>query len=461
MQDNEYGNAFSSILAEGMAVNWAHPPGRNGSVDNTERIVGRVATLILGGGRGTRLFPLTRDRAKPAISFGGKYRLIDIPISNSINSGIRKIFVLTQFLSAGLHRHITRTYRLDNFSDGFVEILAAEQSHTHLEWFQGTADAVRQNLRYLLRGPVENFLILAGDQFYRMDFRSMLASHIYHAADVTIAATLIPRDDVSRMGILRCEQDGKVLETVEKPEKEEVIKRLRAGEKSRARFIGDHAGKDHIGSMGIYIFKREALVSLLDDHSMQSFAAELIPQAIKKYRVYSHPFGGYWVDVGTIRSFFEANLDLTDMSPHFNLYQWQNPVFSRHRSLPAAKIMRGNLAQAIVGEGSIVEGASLARVIVGLRSVINAGTTINNSIVLGNDHMFGEEGRTEKIPEIGPDAYIENAIVDKNVSVGAGSRIVGGNIGTPDRDEELYHIRDGLVVVPQGISIPPGSLIEA
>ncbi len=430
-------------------------------MDNTERIVGRVATLILGGGRGTRLFPLTRDRAKPAISFGGKYRLIDIPISNSINSGIRKIFVLTQFLSAGLHRHITRTYRLDNFSDGFVEILAAEQSHTHLEWFQGTADAVRQNLRYLLRGSVENFLILAGDQFYRMDFRSMLASHIYNDADVTIAATLVPQEDVPRMGILRCEQDGKVLEAVEKPEAPDVIERLRTVDKTRARFIGDHEGKEHIGSMGIFIFKREALVSLLEDHSVQSLAAELIPQAIKKYRVYSYPFGGYWVDVGTIRSFFEANLELTDPSPRFNLYQWQNPVFSRHRSLPAAKIMGGNLVQAIVGEGSIVEGASLSRVIVGLRSVINSGTTISNAIVLGNDHMYGEEGRMEAIPGIGPDAHIENAIIDKNVSIGAGSRISGGTSGTPDRDDELYNVRDGLVVIPQGVSIPPGSVIEA
>ncbi len=424
------------------------------------RTIGRVATIILGGGRGSRLFPLTRDRAKPAISFGGKYRLIDIPISNSINSGIRKVFVLTQFLSAGLHRHITRTYRLDNFSDGFVEILAAEQSHTHREWFQGTADAVRQNLRYLDRGSAENFFILAGDQFYRMDFRSMLATHIHHAADVTIAATLIPRADVPRMGIIRSDRDGKVLETVEKPDDPGTIDRLRAPEEIRALYGENHAGNEHVGSMGIYLFRKEALVGLLEDRSGQSFAGDLIPAAVEKYRVQSHPFSGYWVDVGTIRSFFDANLELTDSLPRFNLYDGRHPIFSRHRSLPAAKIIGGGLERAIVGEGSIVEGVTMSRAIVGLRSVILSGTSVKNSILLGNDSMAGEE-ESQGSPKIGPNVHIENAIVDKNVTIGAGSRIVGGDNRESDRDEELYYVRDGLVVVPQGVTIPPGTTIEA
>ncbi len=427
-------------------------------MENTERIIGRVATVILGGGRGTRLFPLTRERAKPAISFGGKYRLIDIPISNSINSGIRKIFVLTQFLSAGLHRHITRTYRLDSFSDGFVEILAAEQSHTHLEWFQGTADAVRQNLRYLLRGSAENFIILAGDQLYRMSFRNMLASHLYHDADVTIAATLIPEEDVTRMGILRCDPDGRVLEAVEKPDDSERIEELRIPEGVRVRYMTGTDGRNHVGSMGIYIFRRRALVDLLSDLEIQSFAHDLLPRAVEKYRVFSHPFGDYWVDVGTIRSYFDANLDLTDPVPRFNLYQWQYPIFSRHRNLPAARIVGGDLRRVIVGEGSIVEDARIERSIVGLRSMIRSGAVLKNAIVLGNDHMPGEEDG-KRIPEICGSVYVENAIIDKNVTIGEGSRIVSSG-GAAEKDEELYCVRDGLVVVPQGVTIPPGTTIE-
>ncbi len=426
----------------------------------SDRIVDRVATVILGGGRGTRLFPLTQDRAKPAINFGAKYRLIDIPISNSINSGIRKIFVLTQFLSAGLHRHITRTYRLDNFSDGFVEILAAEQTHTKMEWFQGTADAVRRSLRYLLRAPVQHYLILAGDQLYRFDFRSMLASHLYHDADVTLAATLIPRADVPRMGILRCDPEGRVIEAVEKPEDPEVIGALEAPLDACARFTDEDPGdRRHIGSMGIYIFRRRALISLLEESVSQSFAAEIIPSAIESLRVFSHPFDGYWVDVGTIRSYYDANLELTDPAPRLNLYQGESPIFTRHRSLPASKIVDCHVERAIVGEGSIVEGATLSRALIGLRSVVGRGSVIRNSILLGNDHMEGELDSSGSRPEIGENVTIENAIIDKNVSIGNNVRIASHQ-GVPDQDHELYHVRDGLVIVLQGVKLPEGMVIE-
>ncbi|NNE08038.1 MAG: glucose-1-phosphate adenylyltransferase [Gemmatimonadetes bacterium] len=418
----------------------------------------KVETVILGGGQGTRLFPLTLERSKPAISFGGKYRLIDIPISNSINSGIRKIFVLTQYLSAGLHRHITRTYRLDNFSDGFVEILAAEQTLTQIEWFQGTADAVRRNLRYLLRNPVDHILILAGDQMYRMDFRELLATHIRNNADITLGATMIPDHDVPRMGILKPDVHGRIHEVVEKPESPEEIERMASEGDVLDRFRSNYVTSRHIGSMGIYVFKREALLELLDDASMQSFAHEIVPWAVPRYRVFAHPFEGYWVDVGTISSYFEANLELTDPSPRLNLYQGSTPIFSRHRSLPAAKLMKCNVDQAIIGEGSILDGATLNRAIIGLRSAICAGTTIKNSIILGNDFMDEELDQGIYRSEIGPHATIENAIIDKNVTVGEGARLIGSS-EMADCNEESYYVRDGLIVIPQGTEIPPGTEI--
>lgn len=418
----------------------------------------KVETVILGGGQGSRLFPLTLERSKPAINFGGKYRLIDIPISNSINSGIRKIFVLTQYLSAGLHRHITRTYRLDNFSDGFVEILAAEQTLTQIEWFQGTADAVRRNLRYLMRNPVDHILILAGDQMYRMDFRELLATHIKNDADITLGATMIPEQDVPRMGILKPDVEGRIHEVVEKPDSPEEIERMASEGDVLDRFRSNYVTSRHIGSMGIYVFKREALLELLEDTSMQSFAREIVPHAVPNRRVFAHPFEGYWVDVGTIRSYYDANLELTDPAPRLNLYKGSTPIFSRHRSLPAAKLMGCKVDQAIIGEGSILDGATLNRAIVGLRSAILTGTTIRNSIILGNDFMDEELDQGIYRSEIGPHATIENAIIDKNVTVGEGTRVIGSD-EMADCNEENYYVRDGLVVIPQGAKILPGTEI--
>ncbi|MFH1277088.1 MAG: sugar phosphate nucleotidyltransferase [Candidatus Eisenbacteria bacterium] len=419
----------------------------------------KVVSVILGGGRGTRLLPLTERRAKPAVSFGGKYRLIDIPISNSINSDIRKIFVLTQFLSAGLHSHINRTYRMDGFSDGFVEILAAEQTQTSKTWFQGTADAVRHGLRYLLRTPAEHVLILAGDQLYHMDFRTMLETHLDAGADLTLAATLVAEPEVPRMGILRVDGGGSVIDHVEKPEARDVIESLRAPGELRARLGDGDPARAHLGSMGIFLFRRSALIDLLEeDESRKDLSREVIPAALGRYRVVFHPFDGYWEDVGTLRSFFEANLDLTGLNPKFNLYDPLNPLFSRTRFLPAAKIQNTTLDQALVAEGSIIEGARISRVVIGLRSVVRRGCEIRNSILIGNDSYEIDFDGPRRRAEIGPDTFIENAVIDKNVVIGAGSEI-RGRPGEPDRDGPGFAVRDGIVVIPEGTVLPPGTRV--
>ncbi|MFH1682095.1 MAG: sugar phosphate nucleotidyltransferase [Candidatus Eisenbacteria bacterium] len=421
-------------------------------------VLQRVVTVILGGGRGTRLFPLTERRAKPAVSFGGKYRLIDIPISNTINSGIRKIFVLTQFLSAGLHSHITRTYRMDGFSQGFVEILAAEQTPTQKAWFQGTADAVRHGLRYSERTPHDHVLILSGDQLYRMDFGDMLDTHLRSDADLTLAATLIREEDVPRMGILRIDAGGRVAGFVEKPESREMRDALVVPESVRGRLAASPGEKRHFASMGIFLFRRQALCQLLSDGKRQDLPREVIPAAFERYKVVFHPFDGYWEDVGTLRSFFEANLDLAGPMPKFDLYDPLHPFFSRYRNLPAPKIQNTRLDQALVAEGAIIEGADLSRVVVGLRSVIRPGATIRNSVLIGNDYYEGEENGEPRRPEIGRDTLIEGAVIDKNVVIGDGCAI-RDKTGAPDMDHPLYTIRDGIVVIRDGKVLPPGTAI--
>lgn len=417
-----------------------------------------VVSVILGGGRGTRLFPLTERRAKPAVSFGGKYRLIDIPISNSINSGIRKIFVLTQFLSAGLHSHITRTYRMDGFSDGFVEILGAEQTPTSKTWFQGTADAVRQSLRYIRRTSAEHILILSGDQLYRMDFRDVLDTHLESDADVTLAATLVPDSEVPRMGILRIDEGGRVTDHVEKPQDAATIGGLVVPGPVLAG-IGAPPALRHFGSMGIYMFRRAALVRLLEeDETKKDFGREIIPAAFDRFRVGFHHFDGYWEDVGTLGTFFEANLNLAGPHPKFNLYDPDNPIFSRPRYLPAAKVQDSALDQALVAEGSLIEGAVLSRVVIGLRTVVRRGCEIRNSILIGNDYYVTEGEEPGRAPEIGPNTFIENAVIDKNVTIGERCQI-RGRAGAPDRDGGNHYFRDGIVVVPDGVVLPPGTKI--
>ncbi|MBM3321255.1 MAG: NTP transferase domain-containing protein [Candidatus Eisenbacteria bacterium] len=421
-------------------------------------VLQRVVTVILGGGRGTRLYPLTERRAKPAVSFGGKYRLIDIPISNSINSGIRKIFVLTQFLSAGLHSHITRTYRMDGFSQGFVEILAAEQTPTRKTWFQGTADAVRHGLRYSARTPHDHVLILSGDQLYRMDFADMLRTHLDSRADVTLAATLVGEENVPRMGILRIDADGRVVGFVEKPESPETRETLAVPEMVRGRLAARPGEKRHLASMGIFLFRRQALYDLLADGKRQDLPREVIPAAFERLKVVFHPFDGYWEDVGTLRTFFEANLDLAGPMPRFDLYDPVNPLFSRYRNLPAAKIQNTHLDRALVAEGAIIEGASLSRVVVGLRSVIRPGATIRNSVLIGNDFYESEEDGGPRRPEIGRNTLIETAVIDKNAVIGEGC-VIRDKTGAPDSDHPLYTVRDGITVIRDGTVLPPGTMI--
>jgi glucose-1-phosphate adenylyltransferase len=421
-------------------------------------ILQRVVTVVLGGGRGTRLFPLTERRAKPAVPFGGKYRLIDIPLSNSINAGLRQIFVLTQFLSAGLHGHITRTYRMDGLSPGFVEILAAEQTPTRKSWFQGTADALRHGLRYFARVPHDHVLILSGDQLYRMDYLQMLETHLDEGADVTLAATMIGREDVSRMGILRINEYGHVVGFVEKPDSEEMIGGLTVPDTVRNRLSESPGEKRHLASMGIFLFRRKTLEDLLSDEEKQDLPREVIPAAFEKSVVVFHPFDGYWVDVGTLRTFYDANLDLASPVPKFDLYDATSPLFSRHRHLPAPKLQDTRLDQALVADGAIVEGAELSRVVVGLRSIVRRGTVIRNTVLIGNDYYETEGEMGPRRPEIGRDARIENAVIDKNVVIGDRC-VIRDKTGSLDKDGGLYYIRDGIVVIPDGTTLPPGTVI--
>jgi len=418
---------------------------------------------ILGGGRGTRLFPLTLERAKPAVPFGGKFRLIDVPISNCLNSGINAIFVLTQFNTASLHRHIHNTYRFDHFRQGFVHILAAEQSYRPRDWYQGTADAVRQNLMRLLNTWGENILILGGDQLYRMNFSPMIAQHIRHKADVTIAALPVPEEQVKELGILQIDENERIQSFAEKPTDPDTVRRLETSEEALRKYGIEPKGRKHLASMGIYIFRKKALTELLADTTQTDFGKHIIPTAISTRPVYAYLYDGYWEDIGTIRSFFEANLALTDPLPPFNMYDSRSQLFTRPRFLPSVKMTRCNVQQALLGEGSILEETELDRVVVGIRTIVRAGTRIRRSILLGADfyqsprEYSGEE--TYSLPlGIGNDCYIENAIIDKNSRIGSGC-IITNQAKQQEADAENFYIRDGIVIIPRDAILPPGTVV--
>jgi glucose-1-phosphate adenylyltransferase len=416
--------------------------------------------IILGGGRGTRLFPLTDHRSKPAVPVGGKYRLVDIPISNCLNSDIRRIYVLTQFNSASLNRHIKNTYNFDAFSSGFVDILAAEQTPKSTAWFQGTADAVRQSLHHMENHEHEYVLILSGDQLYQMDYGKMLERHIANNADLTVATIPVTAEDATGFGIMKTNADMMIESFVEKPDREEL-----ADWKSDLPDKYHDLGKDYLASMGIYIFNREVLKKLFSDNpDATDFGKELIPKCLAGgQRVSSYEFEGYWTDIGTIQSFFEANLALADIIPDFNLYDNDNFIYTRARLLPASKIMGTTLENALMAEGCIVEASRIVRTVVGIRSRIGKGTTIENSILMGNDvfqdRKVIEQATAEKPPMgIGQRCYISNAIIDRNVCIGNDVRIVGGN-HLEDGDHKYYYVRDGIVIVKKNTMIPDGTII--
>ncbi len=422
-----------------------------------------VLSVIMGGGQGTRLFPLTKERAKPAVPLAGKYRLVDIPISNCINSNLRRIYLLTQFNSASLHRHIAQSYRFDYFAGGFVEILAAERTYTDASWYEGTADAVRKNEIHFRNHDWDYLLILSGDQLYRMDFRKIIHQHIDTGADITIATLPVKRAETPSLGIMQIDADKRINRFVEKPQDRALQDSLRLDPAWYPR-LGVHGEGDlFLASMGIYVFTREVIFRLLDN-KLTDFGKHIIPQAIKELRVYSYIYEGYWEDIGTIRSFFEANIDVTNELPRFNFFDMSAPIFSRPRFLPGSKINGAQIDHAVISDGCIINRASITHSIVGLRCIVGPGTVLNRAVLLGSDYYELLESILEREkagePRIGVGAHsrIENTIVDKNARIG--DNVVISPAGKPDNvDHELYYIRDGIVIIPKNGVIPHGTVI--
>jgi glucose-1-phosphate adenylyltransferase len=418
----------------------------------------RTLAVIMGGGAGTRLFPLTKDRAKPAVPLGGKYRLVDIPISNCLNSGLRSIYILTQFNSMSLHRHIQASYKFDNFSRSFVDILAAQQTPEGSEWYQGTADAVRQNMRYFLERPFDYYLILSGDQLYRMDFRALLHQHIRSGADITLATKPVERSLVPGFGIMQSDEHRRVTKFVEKPKDAAVQDQFKMGPEL-LESMGVAADAELFqASMGIYVFNRDVLVDCLNN-DLADFGKHVIPESIERRNVSGYIFNGYWEDIGTIRAFYEANLDLTDLLPQYSFFEAKAPIYTHPRFLPGSKINGATLRQAIIADGCIISDAHIERSVIGVRSIIDSGATIRNSIVMGADFYDTEPAESDprRLPPIGigRNCVIDRAIIDKNARIAAG--VVITPEGKPaDLDAENYFIRDGIVVIPKNAVIPPG-----
>lgn len=415
---------------------------------------GGVLALILGGGRGTRLFPLTQIRAKPAVPLAAKYRLIDIPISNCINSGINRVFVLTQFLSNSLHRHIRQTYRFDHFSGGFVELLAAQQTMEGTDWYEGTADAVRKNLAHIDQRGVDHVLILSGDQLYRMDYRDMLRTHVESGADVTIAAIPVHRKEVHALGVMRCDAKGRVTGFLEKPKTEQEINMVSMDPAWIDAQGIESRGRDCLASMGLYIFNRELVFEILEKTSYEDFGKEVFPAAIRSRKVQVHLFDDYWEDIGTIRAFYEANLQLAQANPQFDLVNPHAPVYSRPRYLPPAIIEGANIEGSLIADGCrIGSGTTIENSVIGLRCLIGENVTIRDSIIMGSDyfdsdaHVEAHLSRGNPPVGIGTGSKIIGAILDKNCQIG--ENVVVENIRKIDSSDEYSPciIRDGIPIV--------------
>jgi glucose-1-phosphate adenylyltransferase len=425
-----------------------------------------VLSLILGGGRGTRLYPLTQLRSKPAVPVAGKYRLIDIPISNCINSGFQRIYVLTQFLSVSLHRHIANTYKFDPFSQGFVEVLAAQQTNEAADWYQGTADAVRQQIRYVVEDPCTDVMILSGDQLYRMDFQRLLQVHKETKADVTLAALPVPRDQVPGFGIVQLDESGRVTGFVEKPQVDEAINACRTPEGwINGRGIVA-AGREHLASMGIYVFTRKALLELLNQRPLATdFGKEIFPRSIKTHHVQAYLFDGYWEDLGTVKAYHEANLALASDDPPFDFHSAEGVIYTRMRFLPASRVCGARLAQCLISDGCVIEqGADLQRCVVGVRSRIGRNATLRDTVMLGADRFETPEDRETNRKRNRPDlgvgegSLIERAILDKECRIGKNVQIINQR-GVKDDEGENFVIRDGIVTIPRGTIVPDGSVI--
>ena len=413
-----------------------------------------TVALVLGGGRGTRLFPLTSIRSKPAVPLGGMYRLIDIPISNCINSGLNRIFVLTQFMSTSLHGHIRRTYTFDHFSGGYVEVLAAQETMNEgTDWYQGTADAVRKNLVEIDRADIDYVVILSGDQLYRMDYRSLLRTHLRNNADVTISCIPVTREDARGFGVMQLEESGKVKGFVEKPQTEEELDAVRTDPAWIESKRIESKGRDILASMGIYVFNRKLLVDLLKETDHADFGKEVFPEAINKYHVQTHLFDGYWEDIGTVKAFYEANLALASEQPSFQLTTPQAPIYSRPRFLPPSNITNATINGSMIANGCVIgEGCTIENSIIGLRQIIGKNVTIKNSILMGAD--FYETDPDQLTLGIGDNTVIEGAIVDKDCRIGSNVSIVNNlSIEDSGQDHPVCVVRDGIPVIVKGSSI--------
>jgi glucose-1-phosphate adenylyltransferase len=424
----------------------------------------KVISLILGGGRGTRLFPLTKIRAKPAVPLAAKYRLIDIPISNCLHSGINRIYVVTQFLSVSLHQHIRQTYRFDNFSGGFVELLAAQQTmESETAWFEGTADAVRKNLRYFDDEDCDYVLILSGDQLYRMDYSDMLETHIKSGADVTIAAIPVARSAAHALGIMRCDDTGRVVGFLEKPKTDEEINMVAMTPGWIDKMGIQSRGRDCLASMGLYIFNKSLLFDILNKTNYSDFGKEVFPAAIRSRKVQVHLFDDYWEDIGTIRAFYEANLSLTTPNPPFDLFSADKPVYTRARFLPPTVIDGATVTGSLVADGCrIGKGTIIENSVIGLRCIIGEGVTIRNSIIMGADYSETDDELARLVANgkprvgIGAGSLIDGAILDKNARIGRHVQVVN-NLGLIDSDEfDPCYVRDGIPIVTKDASLGDG-----
>lgn len=422
----------------------------------------RVLSIILGGGKGTRLYPLTKERSKPAVPFGGKHRIVDIPISNCINSGFNQIYILTQFNSASLHMHISHGYSFDSFSRGFVEILAAEQTFNHSGWYEGTADAVRKNFLHFETQKPTHYIILSGDQLYKMDLKEFLNRHIESGSEISIATTAVTRSDASGFGIMKVDKDNRITAFMEKPAADLDIKDWIIPDETRSP--GATAGKDYLASMGIYIFDAKVMEEVLDN-DFTDFGKEIIPEAIKNRKVSSYIYDGYWEDIGTIKSFYEANLDLTKISPKFNFYDEEKPIYTHSRNLPPSKMNNATMNGACASEGCVITSATIQNSLVGVRSVIEPGTYLDGVICMGADLYESPEDKAENKrlnrPDIGvgKNCRIKQTIIDKNARIGDNCSIGHTGKDLEDGDHGMYYVADGIIVIPKNAIIPAGTII--
>jgi glucose-1-phosphate adenylyltransferase len=423
----------------------------------------KVVSIIMAGGQGSRLFPLTKIRSKPAVPIAGRFRLIDIPISNCIHSDYRRIFVLTQFASVSLHRHIFLTYRFDSFHEDFVTLLSAQQTLESLNWYQGTADAVRQNLNFI-KNQGDLVLILSGDHLYRMDYRQFVEFHVRSGADITISVTPVPAAQAHEFGVMKVGRGGHIAEFKEKPKDPAAIEAMRVEESVFQEYGVAAAGRTHLASMGIYVFNWSVLKEMLETTTAEDFGRQIIPEAIKRKKVFAYFFDDYWEDIGTIRSFFEANINLTQPLPKFNFYDEEKPIFTQARFLPGSKILHSDVARSILCEGSIINNSRIHDSIVGIRSRVGEGCVFDRTVIMGADFFESREelalNAAKGLPAIGigRNCEIRNAIIDKNARIGAGVRLINAR-GVPDERAENYCIVGGIVVVPKNAVIPDGTVI--